>query len=104
VFRDLPETREMLRNSIQEVFDVARASGINIEDGAVEATLDFIDGLPAEGTASMQRDIMEGRPSELNEQNGAVLRFGKAGGVATPVNEFIYNCLLPMELKARNKR
>ena len=103
VFRDLPETRELLHKSIQEVFDVARANGVSVEDGAVDATLDFIDGLPPEGTASMQRDIMEGRPSELNEQNGAVVRFGKAKGVETPVHRMIYQCLLPLELKARGR-
>jgi len=30
-----------------------------------------MDSLPPSGTASMQRDIMEGRPSELEAQTGA---------------------------------
>ena len=54
-------------------------------------------------TASMQRDIMAGRPSELHEQTGAVVRFGEAAGVATPVNRFIYHSLLPLEQKARGE-
>jgi 2-dehydropantoate 2-reductase len=103
VFRKLPETREILLKSIQEVFNVARAHGVSIEDEAVDDTLAFMDSLPPAGTSSMQRDIIEGRPSELNEQSGAVVRFGKTGGVKTPVNEFFYHCLLPLELKARDK-
>ena len=103
IFRSLPETRKMLIKSIQEVFDVARANGVNIEEGAVDATIAFIDQLPHDGTASMQRDIMEGRPSELHQQCGAVVRYGKQGGIQTPVNGMIYHSLLPLERKARGE-
>ncbi|MFZ1983020.1 MAG: 2-dehydropantoate 2-reductase [Desulfatitalea sp.] len=101
VFRSVPETRAMLLESIREVFAVARANGVAVTEQAVEATLALIDRMPPEGTASMQRDIMEGRPSELHEQCGAVVRFGDKGGVATPVNRFVYHSLLPLEQKAR---
>ena len=63
----------------------------------VETTLAFIDTLPADGTASMQRDIMQGRPSELEAQVGAVVRLGERLGVAVPVHRMIYAALLPLE-------
>jgi len=44
---------------------------------------------------------MEGRPSELEALNGAVVRFGREAGVATPVHRFIYAALAPMEARAR---
>ena len=44
---------------------------------------------------------MEGRPSELEVQNGGVVRLGVEVGVETPVNAFIYQSLLPQEMKAR---
>jgi len=103
VFRSLPETRAMLVDSIREVYAVAIANGVAIEEKAIGDTMDFIDQLPPEGTASMQRDIMAGRPSELEEQNGAVVRYGKKGGIQTPINRFIYQSLLPMERKARGQ-
>jgi len=59
--------------------------------------------MPYEGTASMQRDIMAGRPSELDAQNGAVVRLGKEAGAATPVNSMIYASLLPLEMRARKE-
>jgi 2-dehydropantoate 2-reductase len=102
-YRELPETRKMLEQAMQEVFQVARASNIDLPADAVSAALAFIDGLPAGGTASMQRDIMEGRPSELEAQNGAVVRLGREVGVDTPLNAFIYHSLLPMELRARGQ-
>ena len=103
VFRSLPETRQMLEEAMREIAAVAQARGIALPDRIVGQTMAFIDGLPAEGTASMQRDIVEGRPSELEAQNGAVVRLGREAGVATPVNAFIYRSLLPLELRARGQ-
>ncbi|KPJ77692.1 MAG: 2-dehydropantoate 2-reductase [Deltaproteobacteria bacterium SG8_13] len=103
VCRKLPETRELLLQSIREVYDVARANGVELEETAVDATVDFLDRFPPEGTASMQRDVMDGRPSELHEQCGAVVRLGEKAGVPTPVNRFVYHSLLPLEHKARGE-
>jgi 2-dehydropantoate 2-reductase len=103
VIRSLPETRAMLMNSIREVYDVARADGVPVEKKAIEDAMAFIDGLPFEGTASMQRDIMAGRPSELHEQCGAVVRHGEKNKVPTPVNRLTYHSLLPQERMARKE-
>ena len=88
---------------MQEILGVALARDIALPKDVVGKTLAFMDSLPPSGTASMQRDIMEGRPSELEAQNGAAVRLGQEVGVATPLNSFIYNSLLPLELKARGK-
>jgi 2-dehydropantoate 2-reductase len=44
-----------------------------------------------------------GRRSELESQNGAVVRLGQEVGVATPLHAFIYHSLLPLELRARGR-
>jgi 2-dehydropantoate 2-reductase len=103
VFRSIPQTQQMLHEVMQEVFNVAHAHNIALPDDVFEKTLAFMDSVPPSGTASMQRDIMEGRPSELESQNGAVVRLGQAVGVETPLNAFIYHSLLPLELKARGE-
>ncbi|MFC1515342.1 2-dehydropantoate 2-reductase [Thermodesulfobacteriota bacterium] len=103
VFRSLPETRQMLLQSMKEVFNTAISREVDLPKDVVEKTMEFIDALPEEGTASMQRDITEGRPSELNEQSGTVLRLGNVVGVQTPVNAFIYYSLLPLEMRARGQ-
>ena len=101
VFRSLPETRELLQQSIQEVYAVGKAHGVDLPENAVNKTLEFIDNVPAAGTASMQRDVIAGRPSELHEQCGAVVRLGEEKDVKTPVNRYIYQSLLPLEHSAR---
>ena len=102
-FLGLPKTRKMLQEVMQEIFGVAHARDIDLPKDVIEKTLAFLDSLPPSGTASMQRDIMEGRPSELEAQTGAAVRLGQEAGVATPLNTFIYNSLLPLELKARGQ-
>jgi 2-dehydropantoate 2-reductase len=52
---------------------------------------------------SSRRDIADGKPSELEAWDGAVVRLGREVGVTTPVHEFIYHSLLPLELRARGK-
>ena len=103
VIRSLPETRALLEHAMEEILLLARARRVAMEREAIGQAMAFIDALPCEGTASMQRDIMAGRPSELDAQNGTVVRLGKAAGVATPVNGMIYSSLLPLERRARKE-
>lgn len=103
VLRSVPETRGMLEQAIQEVVAVARARKVRLGEDLAERTLAFIDSMAPHVIASMQRDIMEGRPSELGAQNGAVVRMGAESGVPTPTHAFIYASLLPQELRARGE-
>jgi 2-dehydropantoate 2-reductase len=100
-FRANSETREMLFNAIKETASVALARGAAISENFVSDTMNRIDTIQPDVIASMQKDMMEGRPSELNEQTGAVIRMGRAVGVPTPTHEAIYAKLLPLENKAR---
>lgn len=101
VVRRLPETRALIEASLDEMARVAAAHGVRLEAESISAALTLVDSLPADGTASMQRDIAAGRPSELDNLTGAVLRLGGKSGVPTPVNGFIHAALLPLEQRAR---
>ena len=103
LLRTVSDTRAMLEGAMGEVASLASASGVGLDADIVGRTITFIDSLPSNGTASMQRDVVAGLPSELDSQNGAVVRLGKKFGVATPVNAFIYHSLRPLELTARGE-
>ena len=103
VLRAVPETRQMLIAAMHEVESLAAAQGIHLAPDAIDKTLAIIDNSPVGMMASMQRDIIDGRPSELEAQNGAVVRLARAAGVPVPVNTCLYASLLPAELKAREK-
>jgi len=101
IYRSLSETRQMLVAAFKEIVALAKARGVMFPEDAVEKRLAFVDSLPAGTMASMQRDILEGKPSELDSQSGAVVRMGAELGVPTPVHAFIYSSLLPQEMRAR---
>ena len=103
VVRELKETRGLMKAVLSEIYTVSQKAGINLQHDIVEKTLDFIDTYPYDSTSSLTRDVWDGKPSEIDYQNGTVVNLGKKYNVETPVNEFIYNCILPMELKARKK-
>jgi 2-dehydropantoate 2-reductase len=100
--RQCPPTRELLRQLMEEVAAVARSRGIQLAPDVVPRTLAFVDSIPAGGTASMQRDIADGKPSELEAIIGAVVRFGDANRVPTPAMHYVYASLLPQEQRVRN--
>ncbi len=102
-YRSIPETRHMLRAGIEEVAAVGFARHVNLPEDAVDQAWAAVDQWPASLTGSMQRDIMNGRPSELESLNGAVIRLGTEVGVNTPTHRFLYASLLPMEQRARGQ-
>ena len=103
VLRSVPETRQMLEQAMHEIYTVAQAREIALPENAIRKTIAFVDTLPPSGTTSLQRDIVEGKPSELESWNGAVVRLAQEVEVNTPLNAFIYHSLLPLELRARGQ-
>ena len=103
VLRSLPETRQMIEQAMREIIAVARTRNVIMPEETAGRAMTIIDKMPPNGTPSLQRDIIEGKPSELDAWNGVVVRLGKEGGIATPLHSFIYQSLLPLELQARGK-
>jgi 2-dehydropantoate 2-reductase len=101
--REIKETRLLMTNLLHEIFLLSKKIGIHIEKDFVEKTISAIDTFPYNSTASLARDVWEGKPSEIEYQNGTVVKLGEKYGVDTPINQFIYNCILPMEIRARKK-
>ena len=69
----MPESRALLVAALEETTAVARARGIHLPANQVEKTLERIDQAAPGIVASMQKDILEGRPSELEAQHGTVV-------------------------------
>jgi 2-dehydropantoate 2-reductase len=103
IWRTVPDTRAMYNDVAREVYSVARAKGIALPKEHLETVINWPDRLEPTATTSLQRDIDEGHPSELEEQIGVVVRAGREVGVMTPVHAFIYNSLLPSERRARSE-
>jgi 2-dehydropantoate 2-reductase len=100
--RTIPQTRRLLVGAFDEVRAVATARGITLRSDAVARALALIDALPTDAIASLQRDVVAGRPSELDSLSGAVARIGAELSVPVPIHTTIHAALLPQELAARS--
>ncbi len=96
-WRTMPELRAIAEESLREMIALAKARGVDPGDDALQRTMDRYDNLAAASTSSLQRDVMEGKPSELDAQIGAVVRLANESGVAAPVSSMLYHLLLPQE-------
>lgn len=101
IMRARPGTRALIGAAMDEGLAIGRAMGHALDDEDAAQLWAFYDSVPAGTTSSMLRDIVDGRPSELEAWNGAIVRFGAQLGVPTPVHGMAYELLLPMERRAR---
>ncbi|MCZ6833581.1 MAG: 2-dehydropantoate 2-reductase [Acidobacteria bacterium] len=101
VMRQVAETRGLLTEVMEEIYDLARVRGVNLKEDTIPRAMKFLDDMPADATASLQRDLAAGRPSELEAWTGAVVRLGRESGLPKPRNDFIHSSLLPLERRAR---
>ena len=76
---------------------IARACGIAVAEDLVARSLAYLDALAPTATTSMQRDLEAGRPSELDDWNGALVRMAAAAGIEAPVHRGIVDALRPLE-------
>ena len=68
--RTEPSSRLLLEAAMREVEALARARGIRLPDSVVAGTMAYVDDQPADGTTTLQRDLLEDRPSELDAWTG----------------------------------
>lgn len=76
--------RLCLENCVKEGVLVALAEGAKIDFNAV---MEQVDNLPKGLGTSMQRDIIAGKPSEIDAIAGAVVRAGARHGILCPTIE-----------------
>jgi 2-dehydropantoate 2-reductase len=103
IIRTVPESRSLLKRAMEEIAALARAHDVPLGEKEFAEAWAFVEGVPPHTTASMQRDVMDGKPSELREMSGAVVRLALERKVNVPVHQFIYEALLPQEKKARKE-
>jgi 2-dehydropantoate 2-reductase len=93
VLRSRPGTRQVLTDAMGEIVRVGRAHGVDLADEVVATTTTFLDQQPEAGTTSLQRDILAGKPSELDAWTGAVVRLGTQTATPTPLNTLLHEVL-----------
>ncbi len=86
VFRD-EAVGKLAKAMARECLLVGRAEGAILEDDLPEKILANCRAAPPDSMNSLHADRAAGRPMEVDARNGAVVRFGRKHGIATPLNE-----------------
>lgn len=77
--------REAFKTMICEIAALAEAMGVPFERDMVEVNLKILSSLAPEATTSMQRDVMEGKDSEIDGLVYEVVRMGERYHVPVPM-------------------
>ena len=102
--RSIPETREIIRQAIEEVLTVGRARGAPILEDSLTWSMTALDQFPGQGRASLAKDFLAGNQVELEGITGAVIRLAGEVGVPVPINETLYGILKPWALRIAAQR
>lgn len=86
------EQREMFKALIREIVALSHAMGIEFEEDLVERNLKILSSLSPEATTSMQRDVIEGKRSEMDGLVYEVVRMGRKYKVSMPQYEKAAAC------------
>ena len=93
------EARELFKTLIREIVTLANAMGITFEEDLVERNLKILSNLPEEATTSMQRDVMEGKQSEIDGLVYEVVRMAEKYGAEVPAYRRTAEKFREMEVK-----
>ncbi|SIJ05989.1 Probable ketopantoate reductase ApbA/PanE [Mycobacteroides abscessus subsp. bolletii] len=93
--RSLPPVDNAIRKAILEGAAVARAEGMVFTTSHLAAIFSDYEQLPQGMTSSMHRDLENSGPSEISDQNGAIVHKGAQHGIATPIHSAVLRALSP---------
>lgn len=98
-FQKEGEARELFKTLIREIVTLSNAMGITFEEDLVERNLKILSNLPEETTTSMQRDVMEGKQSEIDGLVYEVVRMAEKYGAEAPAYRRVAEKFREMGLK-----
>ena len=103
VLRSSPEARELMDSAMREVIALAAALKVDLGEEDVGEWYKVLAGMNPEGKTSMFQDVEAGRKTEVEMFAGTVIELGKRYGVATPVNQRLFDELKRIEASSGAK-
>ena len=95
--RSSPEARDLMDSAMREVIAIAGAIKVDLSEKDIGDWYKVLEGLNPEGKTSMFQDVEAGRKTEVEMFAGTVIELGKRHGVATPVNQRLFDELKRIE-------
>lgn len=98
---EMPETVEIMRMAVGEALMVAFQRGVRIPLADPWGYVEEVVRRTAGNRSSMLQDVENGRPTEVDFINGAVVREAARAGVCAPVNAVLTRLVKSLEGAAR---
>jgi len=89
-FGQVEEVRALMKMLMDEILAVAKAEGVNLDEKDRDEIIEILINFPPDKKMSMLQDYEAGRPIEIDEYAGEVVKLGKKHGIPTPANEILY--------------
>lgn len=98
-----PECEPIMAGAVAEATAVAERLGIRLPYENPLSHVRTVCEKTAANRASMLQDILRGARTEVDVINGAVVREGKAVGIPTPVNRFLWETVKALEATSSDR-
>jgi len=95
IIRTVPETRRLYRLLLEELAALAKASGVDLGPGVVDASMATLDTIGAQAYSSLHYDLTHGKRLELEALQGHAVALGERYSIATPMLFAVYAALRP---------
>ena len=89
-FGQVEEIRSLMKMLMDEILAVAQAEGVDLNEQDRDEIIEMLINFPPDKKMSMLQDYEAGRPIEIDEYAGEVVKLGKKHGIPTPANEILY--------------
>ena len=96
-FGQVEEVRTLMAMLMDEILAVGKAEGVNITEADRDEIIEMLVNFPPDKKMSMLQDFEAGRPIEIDEYAGEVVRLGRKHGIPTPANEILYLAITARE-------
>jgi len=90
-----PMIRERFLEGSREIEALARAEGVPVADDVVDRIDKYVEGIPGSMRSSLLIDLSQGKPIEVEQLQGSVVRRAAALGVNVPIISTLYAVLKP---------
>ena len=84
-----PEGISLVKDITREVVAVAAAKGIDLDYNALIEDMMASVARAGDHYPSMAQDMRAKRKTEIDSLNGAIVRYGRELGIATPANDYV---------------
>ena len=96
-FGEVREIVEIMKLCMDEILLLAKAENVDLTEADRDEILEFVINYPPNKKFSMLQDFEAGRPLEIEDYAGTVIRLGKKHGIPTPANRLIYLAITARE-------